>query len=89
MGMEILHYSFNKNIDSYHKGLGKWVQMGNSGVLPAMIIPMGIPEDVTVIVQRWVVEARVSWGANTVCKREGRGRIGRGDELRMDMLGEV
>ena len=35
---------------SYHPGLKKWVEMGNSGVFrPEMLRPMGLPENVTVI----------------------------------------
>ncbi|GLT86228.1 hypothetical protein SLE2022_043820 [Rubroshorea leprosula] len=35
---------------SYHEGLGKWVEIGNSGVFrPEMLRPMGLPEDVSVI----------------------------------------
>jgi len=34
----------------YHDGLGKWIEVGNSGVFrPEMLRPMGLPEDVTVI----------------------------------------
>lgn len=37
-------------IFSYHEGLRKWVEVGNSGVFrPEMLRPMGLPEDVTVI----------------------------------------
>eukprot|EP00096_Caligus_rogercresseyi_P016875 TRINITY_DN996_c0_g3_i2.p1 TRINITY_DN996_c0_g3~~TRINITY_DN996_c0_g3_i2.p1 ORF type:complete len:749 (-),score=189.53 TRINITY_DN996_c0_g3_i2:37-2283(-) len=37
-------------IFSYHEGLKKWVEIGNSGVFrPEMLLPMGLPEDVTVI----------------------------------------
>jgi len=37
-------------IFSYHAGLGKWVEIGNSGVFrPEMLLPMGLPEDVNVI----------------------------------------
>ncbi|GLU02907.1 hypothetical protein SLE2022_201390 [Rubroshorea leprosula] len=37
-------------IFSYHEGLGKWVEIGNSGMFrPEMLLPMGIPEDVRVI----------------------------------------
>ena len=37
-------------IFSYHEGLGKWVEIGNSGVFrPEMLLPMGLPEDVSVI----------------------------------------
>ncbi|XP_072172919.1 phenylalanine--tRNA ligase alpha subunit-like [Diadema setosum] len=35
---------------SYHEGLQKWVEVGNSGVFrPEMLLPMGLPEDVVVI----------------------------------------
>jgi len=35
---------------SYHEGLKKWVEVGNSGVFrPEMLLPMGLPPDVTVI----------------------------------------
>jgi phenylalanyl-tRNA synthetase alpha chain len=35
---------------SYHEGLGKWVEVGNSGVFrPEMLRPMGFPPDVSVI----------------------------------------
>nr|CAD7572131.1 unnamed protein product [Timema californicum] len=37
-------------IFSYHDGLGKWMEVGNSGVFrPEMLRPMGLPEDVNVI----------------------------------------
>lgn len=35
---------------SYHEGLKKWVEIGNSGVFrPEMLLPMGLPEGVAVI----------------------------------------
>lgn len=35
---------------SYHEGLKKWVEIGNSGMFrPEMLRPMGLPEDVQVI----------------------------------------
>lgn len=35
---------------SYHEGLKKWVEVGNSGMFrPEMLLPMGLPEDVNVI----------------------------------------
>jgi len=35
---------------AFHKGLKKWVEVGNSGVFrPEMLLPMGLPEDVRVI----------------------------------------
>ena len=34
----------------YHTGLGKWIEVGNSGVFrPEMLLPMGLPEDVNII----------------------------------------
>lgn len=43
-------------IFSYHEGLGKWVEVGNSGMFrPEMLLPMGLPEDVSVI----------AWGLST------------------------
>ncbi|XP_055340816.1 phenylalanine--tRNA ligase alpha subunit-like [Paramacrobiotus metropolitanus] len=37
-------------IFSYHAGLAKWVEVGNSGVFrPEMLLPMGLPENVSVI----------------------------------------
>ncbi|XP_067119178.1 phenylalanine--tRNA ligase alpha subunit isoform X2 [Centruroides vittatus] len=35
---------------SYHEGLKKWVEIGNSGIFrPEMLLPMGLPKQVTVI----------------------------------------
>ncbi|XP_003744769.1 phenylalanine--tRNA ligase alpha subunit [Galendromus occidentalis] len=37
-------------IFSYHEGLQKWVEVGNSGMFrPEMLLPMGLPPDVKVI----------------------------------------
>ncbi|SNX83369.1 probable FRS2 - phenylalanine--tRNA ligase beta chain, cytosolic [Melanopsichium pennsylvanicum] len=37
-------------IFSYHQGLGKWVEVGNSGMFrPEMLRPMGLPEGVNVL----------------------------------------
>jgi phenylalanyl-tRNA synthetase alpha chain len=37
-------------IFSYHEGLKKWVEVGNSGMFrPEMLRPLGLPEDVRVI----------------------------------------
>ena len=37
-------------IFSYHEGLAKWVEIGNSGIFrPEMLLPMGLPPDVNVI----------------------------------------
>ena len=35
-------------IFSYHEGLGKWTEIGNSGMFrPEMLRPMGLPENVS------------------------------------------
>ena len=37
-------------IFSYHEGLRKWVEIGNSGMFrPEMLRPMGLPENVNVL----------------------------------------
>jgi len=37
-------------IFSWHEGLGKWMELGNSGIFrPEMLLPMGLPPDVNVI----------------------------------------
>ncbi|XP_065657781.1 phenylalanine--tRNA ligase alpha subunit [Hydra vulgaris] len=37
-------------IFSYHEGLKKWVEIGNSGLFrPEMLLPMGLPQNVSVI----------------------------------------
>jgi len=37
-------------IFSYHEGLGKWLEIGNSGIFrPEMLLPMGLPDNVNVI----------------------------------------
>ncbi|KAK0403832.1 hypothetical protein QR680_017147 [Steinernema hermaphroditum] len=37
-------------IFAYHKGLKKWIEIGNSGMFrPEMLLPMGLPEDVNVV----------------------------------------
>ena len=37
-------------IFSYHEGLKKWMELGNSGIFrPEMLLPMGLPENVHVI----------------------------------------
>jgi len=46
-------------IFGYHPQLKKWIEVGNSGVFrPEMLLPMGLPEDVTVVawgigLERW------------------------------------
>lgn len=58
MGMDKLRFKPTHNpyttpsleVHAFHDGLGKWVEVGNSGVFrPEMIRPMGIPDGVTVI----------------------------------------
>jgi len=37
-------------IFSYHEGLKKWIEIGNSGIFrPEMLLPMGLPKNVSVI----------------------------------------
>ena len=37
-------------IFAFHKGLNKWVEIGNSGVFrPEMLLPMNLPKNVSVI----------------------------------------
>ena len=37
-------------IFAYHEGLGKWIEIGNSGIFrPEMLLPMGLPANVNVI----------------------------------------
>lgn len=52
----VLSFGFEKfhvlslYVISYHEGFGKWVEVGNSGMFrPEMLLPMGLPEDVSVI----------------------------------------
>ncbi|KAI7879901.1 hypothetical protein K492DRAFT_207947 [Lichtheimia hyalospora FSU 10163] len=58
MGMEKIRFKPTYNpytepsmeIFSYHKGLKKWVEIGNSGMFrPEMLLPLGLPPDVRVI----------------------------------------
>ncbi|XP_065907105.1 phenylalanine--tRNA ligase alpha subunit-like [Dysidea avara] len=58
LGMEKLRFKPAYNpytepsmeVFSYHEGLKKWVEVGNSGVFrPEMLLPMGLPENVSVI----------------------------------------
>lgn len=37
-------------IFAFHKGLKKWVEIGNSGIFrPEMLLPMNLPSNVSVI----------------------------------------
>jgi phenylalanyl-tRNA synthetase alpha subunit len=48
---QISDYSVRFMCYSYHEGLKKWVEVGNSGMFrPEMLQPMGLPEDVSVII---------------------------------------
>jgi len=58
LGMEKLRFKPAYNpytepsmeIFSYHEGLGKWIEIGNSGIFrPEMLLPMGLPKNVSVI----------------------------------------
>ena len=51
---------YSITLSFFSPGLKKWVEVGNSGVFrPEMLLPMGLPEDVSVIawglsLERWV-----------------------------------
>lgn len=52
--MVIIYFKLDVNtvelVKIYFKGLKKWVEIGNSGVFrPEMLLPMGLPPDVSVI----------------------------------------
>uniref|UniRef100_A0A8C3APA1 phenylalanine--tRNA ligase n=1 Tax=Cyclopterus lumpus TaxID=8103 RepID=A0A8C3APA1_CYCLU len=54
---------------SYHEGLKKWVELGNSGVFrPEMLLPMGLPEDVSVIAWGLSLErpTMIKYGINNI-----------------------
>ncbi|KAJ8040276.1 Phenylalanine--tRNA ligase alpha subunit A [Holothuria leucospilota] len=54
---------------SYHEGLQKWVEIGNSGVFrPEMLLPMGLPEDVVVIAWGLSLErpTMIKYGINNI-----------------------
>ncbi|KAG7158725.1 Phenylalanine--tRNA ligase alpha subunit-like [Homarus americanus] len=56
-------------IFSYHEGLQKWVEVGNSGMFrPEMLRPMGIPENVTVAAWGLSLErpAMIMYGINNI-----------------------
>jgi len=56
-------------IFSYHEGLKKWVEIGNSGVFrPEMLLPMGLPEDVNVIAWGLSLErpTMIKYGINNI-----------------------
>ncbi|XP_078540901.1 phenylalanine--tRNA ligase alpha subunit isoform X1 [Lissotriton helveticus] len=54
---------------SYHEGLRKWVEVGNSGVFrPEMLLPMGLPEGVSVIAWGLSLErpTMIKYGINNI-----------------------
>ncbi|KAK4881073.1 hypothetical protein RN001_004392 [Aquatica leii] len=53
----------------FHKGLGKWIEIGNSGVFrPEMLLPMGLPDDVSVIAWGLSLErpTMIKYGYNNI-----------------------
>jgi phenylalanyl-tRNA synthetase alpha chain len=56
-------------IFGYHTGLGKWIELGNSGIFrPEMLRPMGFDEDVCVIAWGLSLErpAMIKYGLNNI-----------------------
>ncbi|XP_021238634.1 phenylalanine--tRNA ligase alpha subunit isoform X4 [Numida meleagris] len=54
---------------SYHEGLKKWVEVGNSGVFrPELLLPMGLPESVSVIAWGLSLErpTMIKYGINNI-----------------------
>ncbi|XP_068778851.1 phenylalanine--tRNA ligase alpha subunit [Struthio camelus] len=54
---------------SYHSGLKKWVEVGNSGVFrPELLLPMGLPESVSVIAWGLSLErpTMIKYGINNI-----------------------
>uniref|UniRef100_A0A3Q1IFH0 phenylalanine--tRNA ligase n=1 Tax=Anabas testudineus TaxID=64144 RepID=A0A3Q1IFH0_ANATE len=54
---------------SYHEGLKKWMELGNSGVFrPEMLLPMGVPEGVSVIAWGLSLErpTMIKYGINNI-----------------------
>ncbi|KAG0437976.1 hypothetical protein HPB47_017206 [Ixodes persulcatus] len=54
---------------SFHEGLGRWVEVGNSGMFrPEMLLPMGLPEDVVVIAWGLSLErpTMIKYGINNI-----------------------
>uniref|UniRef100_A0A8C0TLJ6 Phenylalanine--tRNA ligase alpha subunit n=2 Tax=Canis lupus familiaris TaxID=9615 RepID=A0A8C0TLJ6_CANLF len=54
---------------SYHQGLKKWVEVGNSGLFrPEMLLPMGLPENVSVIAWGLSLErpTMIKYGINNI-----------------------
>lgn len=56
-------------IFAFHKGLNKWVEVGNSGVFrPEMLLPMNLPKDVTVLAWGLSLERpmMIKYGINNI-----------------------
>ncbi|GLH10957.1 Phenylalanine--tRNA ligase alpha subunit [Gryllus bimaculatus] len=56
-------------IFGYHEGLGKMMEVGNSGIFrPEMLLPMGLPEEVTVIAWGLSLErpTMIKYGINNI-----------------------
>ncbi|XP_015472109.1 phenylalanine--tRNA ligase alpha subunit [Parus major] len=54
---------------SYHEGLKKWVEVGNSGVFrPELLLPMGLPENISVIAWGLSLErpTMIKYGINNI-----------------------
>ncbi|KAI9333759.1 tRNA synthetases class II core domain (F)-domain-containing protein [Zopfochytrium polystomum] len=61
-------------IFSWHEGLQRWVEIGNSGMFrPEMLLPLGLPEDVTVIAWGLSLErpTMIKYGYNDIRKLVG------------------
>ncbi|MCL4139414.1 UNVERIFIED_CONTAM: hypothetical protein GTU68_031490 [Idotea baltica] len=71
-------------IYSYHEGLGKWVEVGNSGYFrPEMLRPMGLPPNVTVAGWGLSLErpAMIMYGINNIRELVG-------PRVKMDLITE-
>ncbi|XP_026333458.1 phenylalanine--tRNA ligase alpha subunit isoform X1 [Hyposmocoma kahamanoa] len=56
-------------IFAFHNGLGKWIEIGNSGVFrPELVLPMGLPADVNVIAWGLSLErpTMIKYGLNNI-----------------------
>jgi len=53
----------------FHEGLGKWIEVGNSGIFrPEMLLPMGLPKDVNVLAWGLSLErpTMIKYGINNI-----------------------
>ncbi|KAM8987168.1 phenylalanine--tRNA ligase alpha subunit [Ara ararauna] len=54
---------------SYHEGLKKWVEVGNSGIFrPELLLPMGLPENISVLAWGLSLErpTMIKYGINNI-----------------------